>query len=58
MCGSTSLRYRPHSPYGLKVNELLTQGNLLCLWVISVNRWPLRIESGSSLPWCLASCGL
>jgi hypothetical protein len=50
VCGRSSLISVPDSPHGLKPYFDAITGKLFWPLVIPVSRWPLRIESGSSLP--------
>ena len=51
VCGSSSLTQVPLWPCRANRNRLGATGKLACVAVMPVSRWPLRIESGSSVPW-------
>ena len=50
VCGSSSLTQAPLWPWRANRNRLAATGKLSCREVMPVSRWPLRIESGSSVP--------
>src|SRR5207253_2904926 len=58
VCGSSSLTQAPEWPRFSNENFDGTTGKLDCVADIPVSRWPLRIESGKSLPWKSLSRGL
>ena len=50
VCGSSSLTQAPLLPCWANLYLLGATGNARCVAVMPVSRWPLRTESGSSLP--------
>jgi hypothetical protein len=58
MCGSSSLIQAPLPPCWLKEKIDGAIGKLFCPEVMPVRRWPLRTDSGRSLPRCFTSSGL
>ena len=58
VCGSSSLTHAPDWPCCANLKIDGATGKLVCAAVMPVSRWPLRIESGRSVPCTSASCGL
>ena len=58
VCGSRSLTHAPDSPRRANANFDGTTGNVDCDADMPVSRWPLRTDSGSSVPWNSTRRGL
>ena len=59
VCGSSSLTRRPRSGRAGRTGTGWPRpGSSSCREVMPVSRWPIRIESGSSVPWSRSSSGL
>ena len=58
VCGNNSLIQVPFLPCWVNLNFEPMTGKLFWPEVMPVRRWPMRIESGSSVPVSFASFGL
>ena len=58
VCGSNSLTQAPDLPCCANWNFDGTTGKLDCVADIAVSRWPMRTDSGRSVPWKSVSRGL
>ena len=58
VCGISSLTHAPDCPCCANWKSEGTMGNVACVAVMPVSRWPLRIESGRSVPFHFCSSGL